>query len=83
MAALRVFPHAGDLPNIVAGPDGRAAADMVTYSVTLQSGQVPLLRENGTAVVLHLGPDDYQSDPGGASGPRIACGVIQPNVVRQ
>jgi Cu-Zn family superoxide dismutase len=36
-----------------------------------------LLREGGTALVIHAGPDDYFTDPSGASGPRIACAVIQ------
>ncbi len=29
-----------------------------------------------TAIVMHAGADDYASDPAGAAGPRIACGVI-------
>jgi Cu-Zn family superoxide dismutase len=27
--------------------------------------------------VIHQGQDDYQSEPAGNSGDRIACGVIQ------
>jgi superoxide dismutase, Cu-Zn family len=31
---------------------------------------------DGTAVVLHQGVDDYATDPAGAAGDRIACGVV-------
>jgi Cu-Zn family superoxide dismutase len=27
-------------------------------------------------VVVHAGADDYRTDPSGASGARIACGVL-------
>jgi Cu-Zn family superoxide dismutase len=29
------------------------------------------------AIVIYAKEDDYQSDPAGNSGPRIACGIIQ------
>jgi len=35
-----------------------------------------LFDEDGAAIVIHEGPDDYVTDPAGAAGPRIACGVI-------
>ncbi|MBM7552558.1 superoxide dismutase family protein [Thalassobacillus pellis] len=31
----------------------------------------------GKAVIIHQGPDDYKSQPAGAAGKRLACGVIQ------
>jgi superoxide dismutase, Cu-Zn family len=31
---------------------------------------------DGAAVVLHSGSDDYRTDPAGASGNPIACGVV-------
>jgi Cu-Zn family superoxide dismutase len=71
-------PHAGDLPNIHVGADGRAAFDFVTGAVTLRGGQAPLLDRDGSAVLVHAGPDDYATDPAGDSGDRIACGVIMP-----
>lgn len=72
-------PHSGDLPNVKVGPDGRAEADFVAEKVTLGPGPASLLREGGTALVVHSGPDDYRSQPAGNSGDRIACGVIQRN----
>jgi Cu-Zn family superoxide dismutase len=30
----------------------------------------------GLAVVIHAGKDDFTSQPSGAAGPRVACGVI-------
>ena len=31
---------------------------------------------DGTALVVHAKPDDYQTDPSGDSGDRIACAVL-------
>lgn len=31
----------------------------------------------GRSVVIHLGPDDYKTQPSGGSGIEIACGVIK------
>ncbi len=31
----------------------------------------------GKAVIIHQNPDDYRTQPSGASGKRLACGVIQ------
>jgi Cu-Zn family superoxide dismutase len=70
-------PHAGDLPNITVGPDGKANIQVVAKLVTLKEGQEnSLFRPGGTSLVIHAGPDDYVSDPAGQAGPRIACGVI-------
>ncbi|HET7300300.1 MAG TPA: superoxide dismutase family protein, partial [Oleiagrimonas sp.] len=30
----------------------------------------------GGAIIVHAKPDDYTSQPSGAAGARIACGVI-------
>lgn len=69
-------PHAGDLPNIVVGADGRASARMTSQRVTLGREPGSLLDTDGSAVVLHAAPDDQRTDPSGNSGARIACGVI-------
>ncbi|MGO8763102.1 MAG: superoxide dismutase family protein [Desulfobaccales bacterium] len=70
-------PHAGDLPNITVGPDGKANVEVVAKLVTLKEGEKnSLLQAGGTSLVIHAGADDYVTDPAGNAGPRIACGVI-------
>jgi Cu-Zn family superoxide dismutase len=69
--------HAGDLPNLRVGKDGTAEAELLTAQVTLSPGPTSLLDADGSAIVLHAGPDDYVSDPAGNAGDRIACGVIK------
>lgn len=69
--------HAGDLPNLSVDADGKARVDMLVKSATLGGGPSSLFPANGTALVVHAGPDDYKTDPAGASGDRIACGVIR------
>ena len=32
----------------------------------------------GKAVIIHENPDDYRTQPAGAAGKRLACGVIHP-----
>ncbi len=66
-------PHAGDMPNLHVPDSGRLRVEVLNQMVSLPG----LLGGEGTAIVIHEGPDDYRSDPAGAAGPRIACGVIE------
>jgi Cu-Zn family superoxide dismutase len=66
--------HAGDLPNIIVGQDGRATVE-VSGRARLE-GPAGLLDADGAAVVLHAAADDNATDPAGNAGARIACGVI-------
>lgn len=71
-------PHPGDLPNLHVAPDGVVVVEYFSDQVTVGSeGTNPLADEDGSAVVIHSGPDDYESQPAGDSGDRIACGVIR------
>lgn len=67
--------HLGDLPNAEV-----SSAGMGTVSTFLDGSAATVLAQifdaDGTAVVVHEGPDDYRSDPAGAAGSRIACGVL-------
>jgi superoxide dismutase, Cu-Zn family len=69
-------PHAGDFPNVHVHDDGKLAIEYFTDAVTLGEGETTLFDEDGSAVVMHEGVDDYQTDPAGHAGARIACGVI-------
>ncbi len=69
--------HAGDLPNLIVGPKGRGTLRFVIAGARL-SGPGGLLDDDGGALVIHAGADDYRTDPSGNSGGRIACGVVQP-----
>lgn len=71
-------PHAGDLPNIAIDKDGTAEIETITKLVSLKKeARNSLLKEGGTSIVIHQGPDDYITNPAGSAGPRIACGVIE------
>lgn len=67
--------HLGDLPNAELSASG-----MGTISHTLRGTSTEVLPQifdaDGTALVVHEGADDYRTDPAGAAGSRIACGVF-------
>ena len=67
--------HAGDLGNVEVGPDGSGSLTLTSTALTVRPGTGSVI---GRAIILHGGTDDMQSDPGGKSGPRVACGVIAP-----
>lgn len=70
-------PHAGDLPNLTVGSDGKGSLTVTNTMVTLESGpKNSLFQEGGTSLVIHADPDDYKTDPAGNAGARIACGPI-------
>ncbi|MCY1647595.1 superoxide dismutase family protein [Caulobacter sp. SL161] len=69
----------GDLPNIFAGPDGSATAEIYSTLVSLKgAGDRPaLLDADGSSIVVHANPDDHKTQPIGGAGARVACGVIK------
>jgi superoxide dismutase, Cu-Zn family len=70
-------PHAGDMPNFTAGPDGTAKTAVIAPNVTLGDDSHSVFSNGGTALVIHAKADDMKSDPAGNAGERIACGIIQ------
>lgn len=69
--------HAGDMTNVVVGPDGTGKVVTVNSEVSFEDGPNSLFHEGGTALVIHASADDYKTDPAGNAGDRIACGVIK------
>ena len=65
--------HAGDMPNIHVPASSNLEIEILNTQIRLDSS---LFDGDGAAIVIHAGADDYTSDPAGAAGPRIACGVI-------
>jgi Cu-Zn family superoxide dismutase len=66
--------HFGDLPNVTVR-EGKAEVNGTTPGGTVR-GEQALLDADGSAVIVHANPDDYQTQPSGNAGGRIACGVV-------
>lgn len=66
--------HVGDLPNIEADSDGIAEVDITIDDVSLTGPSDRSLLNR--AIVVHAAADDFETQPAGDSGVRIACGVI-------
>jgi Cu-Zn family superoxide dismutase len=70
-------PHQGDLPNLIAGPDGAADTTFTLSADLAGNGPRSLLQPGGASLVIHAGPDDERTDPSGNSGDRVACAVLR------
>jgi Cu-Zn family superoxide dismutase len=68
--------HAGDLPNFTVDASGAIKKTLMVKSVTLGDDPHSVFSNGGTALVIHAKADDMKTDPSGAAGDRIACGVI-------
>ena len=64
--------HVGDLGNVNAGANGGASYNRLDTHVAF-AGTRNIL---GLAVIVHERPDDF-SQPTGAAGARLGCGVIE------
>jgi Cu-Zn family superoxide dismutase len=67
-------PHAGDMPNQYVGADGALRSQVHNPAVTLEPGETSI---RGRALMIHAKPDDYESQPTGDAGERLACAVIE------
>jgi Cu-Zn family superoxide dismutase len=65
------------MPNLHVPGDGKLQVEVLNPTVTLNK-KAALLDQDGSALVIHAGVDDYVSDPAGNAGDRIACGVVTP-----
>lgn len=64
--------HVGDMGNLVADKDGVAKTSFITNKLSF-SGKNSII---GRGVIVHEGEDDLKTQPTGAAGGRVACGVI-------
>jgi Cu-Zn family superoxide dismutase len=64
--------HVGDLGNLEADESGKARYDRVDSHLSL-AGPNSII---GRGVIVHAQADDLTSQPTGAAGARMACGVI-------
>lgn len=69
-------PHAGDLPDLQVDESGAGYLNTTSDRFTISAGPTSLFDSDGSAIVIHAGPDDQMTDPAGNSGDRVACGVI-------
>ncbi len=70
--------HLGDLPNVSIAADGTGTMSAILRG-TLAEIRGDIFDADGTAIIVHEGGDDYRTDPTGAAGSRIACGVFAQN----
>lgn len=73
--------HVGDLGNLVADDNGHAHYERVDQMISLE-GEDSII---GRSIIVHADEDDYITQPAGASGAKIACGIIAaaPNLTTQ
>jgi Cu-Zn family superoxide dismutase len=64
--------HVGDLGNVTANEDGVAEADFVDTVIAFE-GEASIV---GRGVIVHADADDLTSQPTGAAGARVSCGVV-------
>ena len=64
--------HVGDLGNLEADESGKAHYERVDTMIAF-FGKHSII---GRGIIVHSGEDDLSSQPTGAAGSRLACGVI-------
>ncbi|KXZ21721.1 superoxide dismutase family protein [Bacillus nakamurai] len=76
--------HAGDLPNLEVGADGKVDVIMNAPQTSLTEGsRLNLLDKDGSAFIIHEHTDDYLTNPSGNSGARIACAPLAKSARRE
>ena len=68
--------HRGDIGNIVIGAEGKGTISRETdlWCIGCEDETKNII---GKSIIIHQGPDDFTSQPAGAAGARIGCGVIE------
>lgn len=66
--------HLGDITNLTISENGTTNFSMITEKWTLLEGENNII---GKSIIVHAQEDDFTTQPTGAAGTRIACGVIE------
>jgi Cu-Zn family superoxide dismutase len=66
--------HAGDMPNQHVAADGALRGQVFNPMVRLGSADNGI---TGRTLMIHAQADDYEQQPSGGAGERIACAVIE------
>ena len=64
--------HVGDLGNIIADEKGNATYQRLDKVISFTGNNTIV----GKGFIVHAGTDDMKTQPTGAAGARVACGVI-------
>tara|TARA_B100001248_G_scaffold262665_1_gene260555 strand:- start:3270 stop:3806 length:537 start_codon:yes stop_codon:yes gene_type:complete len=67
--------HVGDMGNLEANKKGEAKLKLKLKKASLDPNNEAYIV--GRAVIVHKGTDDLKTQPTGAAGARIACGLIK------
>jgi len=67
---------AGDLPNLQVQKDGTGKLEAILPKLTVGNDNFSVLKQGGTAIVIHAGADGKSNVPGLDYKARIACGVV-------
>lgn len=67
--------HLGDIGNVEIDADGTGSYSMTTDRWELGTGSA--IDIIGRSVIIHAAPDDFATQPTGAAGGRIGCGVVE------
>lgn len=67
-------PHSGDMPNQFVSTEGTLKAQVLNSYAFLGGEQDNV---TGRTLIIHSDSDDYESQPSGDAGDRIACAVIE------
>ncbi|WP_304235827.1 superoxide dismutase family protein [Jiulongibacter sediminis] len=67
--------HAGDIGNLESPGDSITVLSLTTdkWCLSCDDENKNILNK---AIIIHAGPDDFTSQPSGAAGARVGCGVI-------
>ncbi len=66
-------PHPGDLPNLHVPASGAVTIEYFVPNLPMTA----VFDQDGSAVIVHAKADDYESQPAGDAGGRVACGVLK------